>query len=90
MSAGTRTGAGMRRGTVRLLPVPGMNCQAQVVPQTIRSGYQIKAICNVCGNANWRRNEAGDCSFASCAWHELPGASCPADNKIGLSNKSYM
>jgi|GEM_PF-7103617 len=42
MSAGTRTGAGMRRGTVRLLPVPGMNYQAQVVPQTIRSSYQKK------------------------------------------------
>jgi len=36
------TGAGMRRGLVCWLLVPGM--PAQVVPQTVSSGYQIKTM----------------------------------------------
>jgi len=38
--------------------------------------------------ANWRRNDAWICVLASCAWIRA-GTSCPADNKIRLSNKNY-
>jgi len=38
--------------------------------------------------ANWRRNEAWDCAWASCAWDA--GTSCPTDNKIWLLNKNGM
>ena len=38
------------------------------------------------------RNEAWNCVPASCAWHPRTwaGISCPANNKISLSNKFYV